>query len=470
MYKQRKKMLGMLAGSVLMGITAQASASSHREAPYISTMPPLDGTDFYMFRSYEPGRQDFVTFIANYYPLQDPAGGPFFFNLEPEAVYEIHIDNNGDSREDITISFDFSTITNGVTVPVGGRNVAVPIINVGAVGPTASGTSMVNVRQEYTVKVIGGARRGSAGNAVRNTATGATTFRKPLDNIGAKSIADYETYARDHIYTVTFSGCATNGRIFVGQRQEGFAVNVGPIFDLVNLNPLGPPNAVANPLSAKNITSIALEAPISCLTTGGDSIIGAWTTSSMTSNGGNFLQVSRLSTPLVNEVIIGVPDKDKFNSSEPKDDAQFGLYATNPTLPFLLELLFKDAGAVAPKNFPRLDLVQALTGVPGLNFPKGLGAKGEMLRLDTNIAATPAASQNNLGVLGGDLAGFPNGRRPGDDVVDAELRVMMGALNPDAAMAPNNKLPFTDQITVRGTDFSTTFPYLNSPLPGAGDN
>lgn len=472
MHKQREKILAIVIGSVLTGLTLQAAASSHREAPYITTMPALDGTDFYMFRSYEPGRQDYVTLIANYYPLQDPYGGPHYFNLEPEAVYEIHIDNNGDSREDITLSFDFATIVNGLTVPVGGKNIPIPVINAGPIGPGAAGTDAVNVRQEYTVKVIGGERRNPNGALVRHASTGATTFRKPLDNIGSKSIADYEAYANDHIYPVTFPGCATGGKVFVGQRQEGFAVNVGPIFDLVNLNPLGAVNAVPNPLAEKNVTTIAVEVPISCLVAGGDPVIGAWTTSSMAGNGNNLVQVSRLGFPLVNEVIIGLPDKDKYNSSEPRNDGQFAAYVTNPTLPYLLELLFSDAGAVAPKNFPRNDLVQALTGVDGLNAPKDAAkkARSEMLRLNTGVAVTAAASQKNLGVLAGDLAGFPNGRRPGDDVVDAELRVMMGALNPDAAIAPNNKVPFTDQTTVSASDFLTAFPYLNPPLPGAGSN
>ncbi|MES2624419.1 MAG: DUF4331 domain-containing protein, partial [Pseudomonadota bacterium] len=315
MHTQRKKILSMLIGSLLMGTTLHVAASSHREAPYISTMPALDGTDFYMFRSYEPGRENYITFIANYYPLQEPGGGPNYFNLEPEAVYEIHIDNNGDSKEDITLSFDFATILNGVTVPVGGKNVAIPLINAGAIGPGANATDAVNVRQEYTAKVILGERRSSAGTAIKNASTGATTFRKPVDNIGAKSIADYGAYANNHIYPVTFPGCATNGKMFVGQRQEGFAVNVGPIFDLVNLNPLGAVDAVDNPLAGKNITSIAVEVPISCVARTADPVIGAWTTSSMATNGSNMVQVSRLGFPLVNEVIIGLPDKDKFNSS-----------------------------------------------------------------------------------------------------------------------------------------------------------
>lgn len=455
--------------AMAIGAVTPALASSHREAPMISTMPALDGTDLYMFRSYETGRENFVTILANYYPLQEPGGGPNYFNLEDNAVYEIHIDNNGDSVEDITFSFDFATIMNGVTVPVGGKNVAIPLINAGAVGPTAADTSAVNVRQEYVLNVISGNRRTGTKTAVKNADTGSATFRKPLDNIGSKSIANYATYADSHIYPATFPGCSTNGRVFVGQRNEGFSVNVGPVFDLVNLNPLGAINAVPNPLSSKNITTLAVEVPISCLTKGTDPVIGAWTTSSMGSSG-QLLQVSRLGFPLVNELVIGLPDKDKFNMSEPRNDAQFGTYVTNPTLPFLLELLFSSAGAKAPTNIPRTDLVAAITGVPGLNQPAGTPLRTDMLRLNTSIAAVKAADQKNLGVLASDLAGFPNGRRPGDDIVDIELRVVMGALITDAKVAPNNTAPFTDQTTLSASDFQQKFPYLNAPLPGAGKN
>ncbi|MES2603610.1 MAG: DUF4331 domain-containing protein [Pseudomonadota bacterium] len=463
-----------LALSAFSGFTIlPAMASSHREAPMISAMPALDGTDFYMFRSYEPGREGYVTFLANYFPLQDAYGGPNYFNLDDKAVYEIHIDNNGDSVEDLTFSFSFTTIRNGVTLPIGGKNVAIPLINAGAVGPTAADTTNVNVRQEYALNIISGNRRTGAKTAVMNSNTGSTTFRKPLDNIGSKSIADYTTYANSHIYPITAPGCPSNGKVFVGQRAEGFAVNLGAAFDLVNLNPLGSPSAVPNVIGNQNVTTLALEIPLACLTKGGDPVIGAWTTSSMnTSNG--LLQVSRLGFPLVNELIIGLPDKDKFNFSEPKDDGQFATYVTNPTLPALLELLFSSAGAKAPTNFPRMDMVAAITGVAGLNQPMTIGGKkpvpSEMLRLNTSIAPAAASAQNNLGVLASDLAGFPNGRRPGDDVVDIALRVVMGALNPDATIAPNNMAPFTDQSTVSAADFPSTFPYLNSPRPGAGSN
>jgi hypothetical protein len=179
------------------------------------------------------------------------------------------------------------------------------------------------------------------------------------------------------------------------------------------------------------------------------------------SDAGPWRQVSRLGNPLVNELVIGLKDKNKFNASKPNDDVQFADYITNPTLPELLEVLF---GVTAPNAFPRNDLVQVFaTGVPGLNAN---GSFGEMLRLNTSIAAVSAAAQSNLGVLGGDLAGFPNGRRLGDDVVDVALRVVMGVLL-DLTAAPSGQLAYTDGAYVDATMFDSVFPYVKDPFPGA---
>jgi hypothetical protein len=458
------------------------TASSHREAPLITTMPRLDGTDFYMFRSYEPGRENFVTLLANYLPLQDAYGGPNYFDLENDARYEIHIDNNGDAKEDWTFRVRFSDVVADLQVDAGGEMVSVPLKNIGGIGPTKDDVGAVNARQIYTVEVIRGDRRTGERSAVLGV-DGSDTFDKPVDNIGNKSISDYETYARDHIYDISVPGCG-EGRLFVGQRQEGFAVNLGEIFDLVNLDPLGPVDGAKNTIAGKNVTTIALEVPASCLADSGDPVIGAWTTASIpqgrlvnprpdfdrqfgsTLEGGPFVQVSRLGMPLVNEVVIGLKDKDRFNTSEPRDDGQFATYVTNPTLPELLEILFPGT-AVAPNMFPRSDLVAAfLTGVEGLNQPANVQAS-EMLRLNTNIAPASAAQQDNLGVLGGDTAGFPNGRRPGDDVVDIALRVAMGALIADSNVAPNNTAPLTDGAVVSAADFDEVFPYLRAPVPGS---
>ena len=242
-------------------------------------------------------------------------------------------------------------------------------------------------------------------------------------------------------------------------------------------------------LADANVTAIELEISVACLTQGKGTIIGGWTTASLPATralgavtpgldgaqqvSGGYVQVSRLGMPLVNEVVIGLKDKNKFNNSEPKDDAQFADYVTNPTLPALLEILFGGAGVKAPTNFPRTDLVAAfLTGVQGLNQPPNVVAS-EMLRLNTAIPPVPSAFQRRLGVLAGDNAGFPNGRRPGDDVVDIELRVAMGVLctlnigGCKPSDAPAGTLHYTDGAFIYAGFFPEQFPYLQHPLPGS---
>jgi hypothetical protein len=453
-------------------LTGAVSASSHREAPLITGTPKVDGTDFYMFRSYEAGRAGYVTFLANYDPLQDAYGGPNYFSLDPAALYEIHVDTKGNATPGITFQFRIQNNYQNRTIPVNGVQVAVPLSNIGQFGttPTANDANK-NLIETYTVSVLNGPL--STPVPATNITSGGTVFRKPFDNIGNKSIPNYAAYANSHIYQIGLPGCGT-GRVFVGQRKEGFVVALGQVFDLINLNPLGPANGNANALSDKNITTIALEVPIACLTTGGSPIIGAWTTASLpkfpnaapppSPQPFYFHQVSRLGMPLVNEVIIGLPDKDKFNASQPIDDAQFATYVTNPTLPALIQALFPSV--TAPTNFPRTDLIAAfLTGLPGLNQPPHV-VPSEMLRLNTSIAPKAASAQQTLGALAGDIAGFPNGRRPGDDVVDIELRVAMGVLLP-SSVAPSGQLPYTDGASLSANDFQSTFPYLNTPIPGS---
>ena len=442
-------------------VGGSALASSHREAPNISRSPKVDASDFYMFRSYESGRAGYVTFLANYQPLQDAYGGPNFFSMDPRASYDINVDNDGDALPDITFRFHFNNHYRNLALSVNGTSVAVPLNNI---GPFSKSTNAnVNLIESYSVDVI---RNGVVTHAT-NMLTGAGYFIKPHDNIGTKSIANYAQYAEQYISGIAVGGC--HGRVFVGQRNDGFSVNLGEIFDLIHTNPVGPADGEHNILADKNVTTIALEMPIGCLRLGSSNpVIGAWTAASLplASAPGGLAQVSRLSAPLINEVIIGLPDKDKFNASQPKDDGQFAKYVTNPTLPELIQALFP--GVIAPNSFPRTDLVAAfLTGITGLNKPTTVTAS-EMMRLNTSIAPKTAVNQANLGVLAGDTAGFPNGRRPGDDVVDIELRVAMGVLLP-VADAPSGQLPYTDGATVRATDFRNTFPYLNTPLPGATD-
>jgi Domain of unknown function (DUF4331) len=509
-----------VAAAVAAAIAATtAQASSHREAPNITRLPAVDSTDFYLFNSYEPGRAGYVTVVANYLPLQDPYGGPNYFALDQGALYEIHIDNNGDAREDLTFQFRFTNRlgdrNRGIALNVGGESVAVPLKNVGSV--SAADTSLLNFRESYTLDLVNGDRREGRSRPVTRYGDGAKQFGKPYDFVGTKtfgSVAGYEAYARSFIHDISIPGCQSPGRVFVGQRDEPFAVNLGKVFDLVNLVPVdgsafpgGIMQDAANDIIAdKNITTLALELPSACLTGRGNGVIGGWTSASLRKNritnapvgkagaevgAGPWVQVSRLSNPLVNEVVIGLPDKDAFNASEPVGDLQFATYVTNPTLPALIDALFRDAvndtlgtniPNLAPSNLPRTDLVTAfLTGFAGVNQQKTV-RPSEMVRLNTAIAATPAASQSTFGVAGGDLAGFPNGRRPGDDVVDIALRVVMGRLcHPltiggnsvdlglcDPGAAPIGLAPLTDGAPVSSADFDATFPYLRTPLPGSG--
>lgn len=478
-FKTKALVLG-IASALMLGSTA-LMASSHREAPLITEMPKVDGTDFYMFNSYEEGREGYVTLIANYFPLQDAYGGPNYFAMDPNAIYEIHVDNNGDAVEDITFQFNFKNTQNDVQLDIGDKQVSIPLINTGPI--TAGDSSNLHRSEEYTVKMIRGDRRSGYKNLLSNAVDGKHKFTKPVDNIGNKSLPDYASYADQYLYDVNIPGCGA-GKMFVGQRKEPFVVNLGEVFDLVNTNPVGPADGEANELDDKNVTSIALEIPKDCLAGDGD-VIGAWTTSSLRQvrifnphsykypnrrakiEGGAWTQVSRLGAPLVNELVIGLKDKDRFNASEPKNDANayhgFGEYVTNPTLPALLEILF---GVQAPDLFPRTDLVKAfLTGFPGLNQPENVVAS-EMLRLNVTTAAVLATEQNTLGVIAGDVAGFPNGRRPGDDVVDIALRVVMGVLL-DESVAPNKDLPYTDGAHIDATMFDSIFPYFLTPLAGS---
>jgi hypothetical protein len=494
-----KQLIKAAATCAVATLPLLAYASSHREAPFIGTLPQVDGTDLYAFRSYEAGRDGYVTLIANYLPFQDPPGGPNFYKLDSSALYEIHVDNDGDSLPDVEFRFRFSSVNKDLAVNAGGKSVPVPLINT---GPVDKNGANLNVTESYTLDVVQGGKNNGTVSSVANATLGGNTFYKPVDNIGKKSIPDYPGYAGNFIYEVTIPGCNAPGRVFAGQRKEGFVVNVGEIFDLVNTNPVGPRDAEPNDLSHKNITSLALEVPISCLTKGSDPVIGVWTTASVRQvrilnadpssaskvaiNGGALTQVSRLGNPLVNEVVIGLPDKDRFNNSRPFADAQFLTYVSNPSLPVLLNSLFGDAAKI-PET-PRNDLVATfLTGVKGLNQPVKV-TPAELLRLNTSIVPTPPASQNDLGVLGGDNAGFPNGRRPYDDVTDIEIRALEGALCGTAGDCgtqksdPNGGAPYTDGARAAGADASSVhvsgainpadtyldvFPYLSAPLPGS---
>ena len=506
-----RRRLTPLVASLLIAGFGLAVASSHREAPFITTSPKVDGTDFYMFRSYEANRADYVTLIANYLPLQDAYGGPNYFALDPNALYEIHVDNNGDAKEDLTFQFRFQNkLANngaGVSLNIGGKMVGIPLIQAGQVANVKDGN--LQVAESYTVSVVRGDRRGGKVEMLTNATGGSTTFDKPVDNIGVKTIPNYPAYAAKHIYSANLPGCAMPVKLFVGQRQDPFAVNLGTIFDLVNapVSVITDPtliNAAPNTLADKNVTTLALEVHKSCLTNG-DDVIGGWSTASLRQArlldpspksghqasekpGGAWVQVSRLGMPLVNEVVIGLKDKDKFNASKPKDDGQFIDYVTNPTLPALLEIALALPGT-APTNFPRNDLVTTfLTGIKGVNQPKNV-VGSEMLRLNTGIAPVAFAQQNRLGIVGSllsggtDFAGYPNGRRPKDDVVDISLVAVMGGLcmangdtdslgfgaacKPSAVPLGATAFKLHDAVDQAVVPLLSGFPYLNNPIPGS---
>jgi hypothetical protein len=525
----------LAVGSVLAVSTHDAKASSHREAPFITKNPKVDATDFYMFRSYEPGRAGMVTILANYIPLEDAYGGPNYFTFDPEALYEIHIDNNGDAKEDMTFQFRFQNALAGLASSgIGtndGKTLSIPLINqnVGAPGTnpkiTMVGDSNLDVNETYTVNLVRGDRRTGTSTAIMNGSS--TTFTKPVDYIGPKSLgnpAAYETYAKKHVATVTIPGCtdsmANQAKIFVGQRAEGFAVNLGLIFDLVNSDlgtiadatkrDLDTADPSYNNTLTKNVGSIAIELPAACLQgpVANDHVVGAWTTASVrqvrvinpnptydkpVKEGGAWVQVSRLGMPLVNEVVIGLKDKDKFNSSVPSGDTQFADYVTDPTMPKLLDLLFGTAALHFPVSTTRNDLVTIfLKGVPNINQPATVTAS-EMLRMNLGDIAGATVkgkgAQFNLGAAACfpngnftpvpanancDPYGFPNGRRPGDDVVDIELTALGGYFLPVTAGFTNGTIihdaVLQDSKTFAGgadpTVAEAVFPYLNTPHSG----
>jgi hypothetical protein len=502
-----------IAAAALLALVGTAHASSHREAPFITTSPKVDATDFYLFNSYEAGRSDFVTLIANYTPLQDAYGGPNYFQMDPHALYEIHVDNNGDGVEDLTFQFRFNnTISNGgagITVPVGDQMVEIAPMQNGVV--SAVHDAHLQVNETYSLTLVRGDRRTGTAAAITNAANGSATFDKPADNIGEKTIPDYPGYAAKHVYNVTIPGCSTPGRVFVGQRQDPFAVNLGVIFDQVDapVPVITDPTligATPNTLADKNVTTLSLEVAKSCLTQGTETVIGGWTTASLRQSrlldptpkaglettertGGAWTQVSRLGMPLVNELVIGLKDKDRFNGSKPKDDGQFATYVTNPSYAKLLESYLALPGS-SPTNIPRTDLVTTfLTGVPGVNQPANVVASEE-LRLNTAIPAVAYAQQNRLGIVGNilaagtDSAGYPNGRRPKDDVVDISLVAVMGGLcmangttnalgfgtacTPSAVPLGATSFNLNDTVDQAQSTFLAGFPYLNTPVAGTG--
>ncbi len=452
---------------------ASAFASSHSEAPLISMDRFADNTDTYAFRSVEPGRDGFVTLIGNWIPFQEPSGGPQFARWDDTVLYEIKIDNTGDGLEDITYQFRFTTRTlNGDT-----------ILGHSAVNQDGVISSLTdpdyNQPQTYSVTRIDrlGGRRG------RVIANGLVT---PPANIGPRATPNYETnLGQPAVYTL-----GNGGKVFAGTRDEYFYIDVGGVFDTLNLRSIGAGGGV-DTTKGFNVSTIAIEVPIQELTrsraipansTASDAVIGVWATSSRRSmrvinadgsrtQEGEWRQISRLGNPLVNEVVIPLKLKDAFNSLSPVNDAVAAPFVLDPELPKLLQAVYGITIPPAPRN----DLVSifatgiAVNSVTGPTYTTFLsdGIPHEYLRLNVAIPITPIASQNRLGLLGGDVAGFPNGRRVVDDVTDIALRAVAGGtpFTPATNIAPNNTLGDGVSSNPEGP-LLTRFPYLLPPNQG----
>src|SRR6478735_1949915 len=284
---RRAVLPAIVAAAVGACWATSATASSHREAPFIASQPQVDATDFYMFRSYEPGRDGYVTLVANYLPLQDPYGGPNYFKLDPNALYQINISNDGGAAANLTFTFRIQNTLADNQIPVGGKMVSIPLAQNGSADVSVPNSPALNVHETFTLDVSRGPGNGNNKQSVTNAGNGATVFDKPVDYIGTKTISNYVAYANQHIATISIPGCDGTGRVFVGQRKDPFVVNLGETFDLINikypateLNPLAE-FATTDSLADANVTSIILEAPIACLTQGKGSIIGGWTTASV---------------------------------------------------------------------------------------------------------------------------------------------------------------------------------------------
>jgi hypothetical protein len=410
-----------LAVGAVVGL-GTSTASSHREAPLISGTPKLDNTDVYAFVS--PDKPDTATIVANFNPFEDPSGGPNFYSFDPRAKYNINLDTNGDAKADIIYSWRFKTTV---------RNPKTFLYNTGPV--TRLGDADLNVIQRYTLI------KWQKGKGVKTIASG--LYTAPA-NVGTASMPDYSALRKQATY-------ARNGvTTFAGQADDPFALDLR-VFNLLyggNLSEVG-----NDSLKGYNVQSIAIQVPVKDLG-GAKNIVGVWSTTKKETSRGTYTQVSRLGMPLVNEVVIPLKDKDRFNASKPSGDGQFLSYVVKPELPKLLNAVY---GLPVPKE-PRNDLVQVfLTGVPGLNQPKNV-VGSEMLRLNL----TPFAGQtfNRLGVIGGDLNGFPNGRRLQDDVLDAALQVVAGEL----VGKPND---LGDGVDANDAPFTSTFPYVALPHSGS---
>jgi uncharacterized protein DUF4331 len=484
--KNLKSMLAVCVSAFLAAPPA-AFPASHREAPITSLDHPADITDVYAFVSYD--HPDRVTLIMDVDPFLEPSNGPNYFPFDPDVLYVIHIDNNRDAAEDVTFEFRFKTeiraaglftgfvgAGTGIAAPANAPNASAGGAAAGqAVIPPAitaldgDGSAGLSLRQSYTVTMV----RGTGDAAVRTDLSGSQKLFTVPSNVGPRTMPNYTALAQQGIYPLTARSGVT---VFAGTVDDPFFIDVGAAFDSLNLRSQAfrsgitgvmtpfedlndQVNSAADSLSGFNVNTIAIEVPISLVTQPGQPVIGVWATTSrqqMTvrrvadtaQNSGPFVQIQRMANPLINELLIGTADKDKWSQSEPKDDSQFAKYALDPLLARVLNAVFSIPVPSPPRN-DLLPLVQ-------YSDPNNKGPIADLLRLDTSVKATGADTRSRLGVLGGDPAGFPNGRRVFDDVTDIALRVVAGAL----AGNPFNLNRLGDGVNTNDVPYQETFPYV----------
>ncbi len=429
--------------------------SSHREAPLTSIDPTGDNTDTYAFTAEDaPGT---LTIAANWVPFEDPAGGPNFYRFDDNAHYYLNIDNSGDGVADVRYLFEFDTeVRNPDSFLYG---LGKPI--------TSKDSPNLNVVQSYTL-----IREELEDGATKSSEVIGKDLLTPPSNVGPKTIPDYDKVAEAAVEKLP-----GGGKVFAGQRDDPFFAALGRIFDTVNLTGagLGNEGGGVDDLAGYAVHSTVLQVPEQDVTTDGkpvdsekseNAVVGVWSTTERQtvspegSGTGEFQQVSRLGNPLVNEVIIPLGQKDKFNRTTPDADAaNYGKYVLEPELAAVLNVLFPDMVNAPEKN--RTDIVQAvLQGIPGLNAFPGEASKNATDTIKINLGTPPSSNPERLGVLAKDNAGYPNGRRLTDDVVDIDLQVVAGALK-------GNEVPLGDGVDQNDVPFLTEFPYLAAPLPGA---
>ncbi|HUA58975.1 MAG TPA: DUF4331 domain-containing protein [Verrucomicrobiae bacterium] len=445
-------------------------AASHREAPLTALDHAADITDFFAFVSYDDPTK--VTFILCVDPFLEPANGPNYFPFDPNVLYSIKIDNNYDAVEDITFNFQFTTqilapgLFTGFVGAGGGIGGVIPPAITSLTGSGASGLSL---KQTYTVNMV----QGAGSSATTTNLTSSVTPIAVPSNVGPRTMPNYPALAKQGIFNLG------NGiTVFAGTVADPFYIDLGAAFDSLNFRPGAYPsgvvpvlspqddannsyNTAADTLSGYNVNCIAIQVPISMVTANGKATIGTWGATyrpamTVRSNGpetasGGYVQVQRMGNPLINELIIGTGDKDNWSRAVPSQDSQFAHYALNPLLATVFQTVYGVNVPPAPRN-DLLFLVQYLPVITGdSSIPPGPVA--DLLRLNTKVAPTSAAARSRLGVLGGDVAGFPNGRRVSDDVTDISMRAVAGAL-------VGNPIRLGDGVNSKDVGYQETFPYV----------